>query len=106
MMSQIGSAEWEPSSGSAAADRLERLEIFMSAILTYFGFIVTQTHALTKGSYRLDGLERSALNRPGRRALMVRGRTYRDLRPEAKAARGRKSGQIRFLPPLMRLFVI
>jgi hypothetical protein len=42
-------------------------------MLTYFGFIVTQTHALTKGSYRLDGLERSALNRPGRRALMVRG---------------------------------
>jgi hypothetical protein len=38
------------------AERLERLEIFMSAMLTYFGFIVTQTHALTKGSYRLDGV--------------------------------------------------
>src|SRR5258708_30239738 len=98
MMVQIGSAQWEPWSAWATPERLERLEIFMSAMLTYFGFIVTQTHALTKGSYRLDGLERSALNRPGRRALMVRGRTYRDLRPEAKAARGRKSGQIGFCP--------
>src|SRR5437764_15289284 len=98
MMSQIGSADWGPWSAWVAAERSERLEIFMSAMLTYFGFIVTQTHALTKGSYRLDGLERSALNRRDRRALMVRGATYRDLGPEAKAARGRKPGQMRFLP--------
>jgi hypothetical protein len=54
------------------AERSARLEIFMSAMLTYFGFIVTQIRVPTKGSYRLDRVERSALNPSGRRALMVR----------------------------------
>jgi hypothetical protein len=39
----------------------------MSAMLTYFGFIVTQTHALTKGSYRLDGVRTAGIE-PTRQA--------------------------------------
>src|SRR5690349_20331536 len=72
MMSQIGSAGWLPRSSGDGVERSERLEIFMSAMLTYFGFIVTQRRFLAKGSYRLALLRRPALNRPGKRALMVR----------------------------------
>src|SRR4051794_39800651 len=53
-MSQIGSGDGAPGLESAGAGRLWP-EIFMSAMLTYFGFIVTQSSALTKGSYRTAG---------------------------------------------------
>src|SRR5437868_2545828 len=91
-MSQIGSWDGAPGLESAGAGRL-RPEIFMSAMLTYFGFIVTQSSALTKGSYRTAGSRWSTLNRLGKRALMFRPATYREMGHDAKAASRRKFRQ-------------
>ena len=52
---------------------------FMSAILTYFGWFVTQRRAFAKGSCRRGYPRRLSLNRPGKRALMDRVEPYRDL---------------------------
>src|ERR1700755_1324327 len=92
MMSQMGSWDDVPSFESAVDGRF-RLEKFMSAMLTYFGFIVTQTGALTKGSYRAAGFRWSTLNRLGKRALMIRPATYRLTGRDAKAARRREIRQ-------------
>src|SRR4051812_41967820 len=71
MMSQIGSGG-AAESPWAWGGWSPRVKIFMSAMLAYFSFFVTQIRPLTKGSYRSIGLERSALNRSGGRALVVR----------------------------------
>ena len=89
-MSQIGSADRPRGSDSEAEVRSPWLDKFMSAILTYFGLIVTQRRATTKGSYRKGIFRRSSLNRLGKRALMVQAATYRELGRDAKAARRRK----------------
>src|SRR6476620_11498581 len=69
MMSQIGSDAWLAGSGDAKS-RTVGVLIFMSAMLTYFCFIVTQRHAFAKGSYRRGSPWLRPSNRPWKRAMV------------------------------------
>jgi hypothetical protein len=100
MMSQIGSPAGALPLVCVGIARFDRLEIFMSAMLTYFSFIVTQSHGYAKRSYRAARRRRSALNRPRKRALMVRAATYRQLGRDAKAAQSREIGR-EYDPPAL-----
>src|SRR5437870_8925634 len=85
MMSQTGSPPRALRS-SAAPGCSEARGVVMSAILTYFGQIVTQRLAAAIASCP-RGVPGRSLRRPHKRALIGAAGTYRDFARDAKAFR-------------------